>query len=135
MGLMSASIDTERRSPLEVNHRFHYDTGDDRVILELQQDVAPILASNREKQTIDDGYTKDRSMKRVARIPLVIVEKIMRDKGWNPLDSNNSDRLLQLLDDPEYAYLKTSVGKHARRALREFFRGSCSTKMVYAGDE
>ncbi len=135
MGLMHMPFDTDRRSPYEVNHRYHYDTSDDRVIIESEQDVEPILKGNREMRNANDGYTKDRSMKRVARIPLVVVEKIIREQGWDPLHQDNRDRLLQLLDDPDYSHFKTSEGRHARKARRQYTRASISTKLVHYGDE
>lgn len=138
MGLVSYSLDGEARSPIELQNRFHYDTSDDRIIMERVQDVTPILNSNVEKQNTGDGYTKDRSMRLVARIPLVVVDKIMKEQGWNPMLPENKGRLLQLLDDPEYAYLRT-VDKSvtlARAPRREYFRASTAVvKPVYAGDE
>jgi hypothetical protein len=139
MGLVSYIMDSEKRSSVEMSNRYHYDESEDKIIIERNQDIEPILSSNREKRNIDDGYTKDRTMKRVGRIPMVVVEKIIVEQGWNPMDQNNSDRLLQLLDDPEYAHFKTSDGKHARSTRREFFRGSTSSasaiKPVYSGGD
>lgn len=131
---MSFMLDAEQRAPAEMHNRVHLDS-DGRVIFESVQDVEPILESNREKRRIDDGYTKDRTMKRVGRIPLVMVEKIMREKGWNPLHPSNSERLLQLLDDPDYSHFKTSDGRAARSVQRHYYRGSASTKLVRLGDE
>jgi len=135
MGLVRYSLDDKPKSKSEMRTSYVYDDADDRIIFDYQQDIGEILASNREKQNLDDGYTKDRTMRRVARIPMVVVEKIMREQGWNPMDQNNSERLLQLLDDPDYAYLKTSHGRHSHSTRREYFRGSCSTKAVYLGDD
>lgn len=132
---MHMPLDTERRSPYEVRHKWHYDRADDRVIIEAEQDVEPVLKGNREMRNSNDGYTQDRSMKRVARIPLVVVEKIIREQGWDPLHQDNRDRLLQLLDDPDYSAFKTSEGKHARKARRHYMPGSISTKLVHYGDE
>lgn len=136
MGLVSYALDGEYRSPFELNNRFHYDEADDRIIMERVQDVEPILKSNRERFNEGDGYTKDRSMRLVARIPLVIVEKIISEQGWNPMLEENRGRLLALLDQPEYQYLRTSPGKLARGPVREYFKASTATiKPVYAGDE
>ena len=135
---MSFGLDTEARASNEVRHRFHYDEADDKFIVESTQDVESVLKENREMRRADDGFTQDRSMKRVGRIPLVVVEKIKREKGWDPMDANNSERLLQLLDDPDYAHFKTSDGKHARKTQRHYMRastGKAVTKPVFFGDE
>jgi hypothetical protein len=135
VGLISYSMDQERRSAVEAKTIFHHDESANKIIIERTQDVRPILQENKEKRNVDDGYTRDRSMKRVAQIPLIIVEKWLKEEGWNALDQNESERLMQKLDDPDWSYLKTSDGKHARTAKREYFRGSCTTKPVYLGDK
>ena len=138
MGLMSFGMDREARATQEVRHQFHYDEAADQFIVESKQDIEPVLADNREMRRADDGYTQDRSMKRVGRIPLVVVEKIKKEQGWDPMDPNNSQRLLQLLDDPDYSHFKTSDGKHARKTQRHFMRASTGravTKPVFFGDD
>jgi len=137
MGLISFALDVDQRSSKEVRHRFHYDEADDKFIVESTQDVESVLKSNQEMRRADDGYTEDRSMKRVGRIPMVMVEKIKKDHGWDPIDGNNSQLLLELLDDPEYSMFKTSDGKHAKRVKRHFMRASTAravTKPVFFGD-
>ena len=134
MGLMSFSLDQERRSAVEPKTTLHFDESAEQMIVQRTQSCDRILAENREKRLVDDGYTKDRSMKRVAQIPLIIVEKWLKEEGWNALDGNHSERLMQKLDDPDWSYLKTSDGKAARKAKRHYYRGSVATKPVYQGD-
>jgi hypothetical protein len=127
-------MDQERRAPSETHTVFHYDDSGDRFIIERKQDVEVILKENREKRLADDGYTADRSMKRIAQIPLIIVEKWLKEEGWNALDPNESERVMQKLDDPDWQYLKTSEGKAARKVKRNYYRGGVTTKAVYLGD-
>lgn len=138
MGLISYALDNNR--PGEVQTSFHYDEADDRIIISRTQDVEHTLRQNREMRLVDDGYTKDRTMKRVGRIPLVVIEQIMkgdpgRNNGWDPLAEENAERLLQLLDDPEYAHFKTSDGKVAHRPRRHYSRGGVSVRLVHSGDD
>lgn len=126
-------MDQEPRRREEVHNQFVYDETDDRIIMNTVQDCTNILEENKLKRLTDDGYTKDRTMKRVATVPLVIVEKIINDEGWNMMDPNNSDRLLQFLDKPEWSYLKTADGKVSRKPLRTYCRAS--TTPVYKSDK
>lgn len=132
VGLMKYSLDNERRTAQETNTVFHWDESGERYIIERHQDVEPILQENREKRLADDGYTKDRTMKRIAQIPLIIVEKWIKEDGFNAMDPNDSEALMQKLDDPDWSYLKTSEGKAARKVKRNYYRGSISTKPVFA---
>ena len=65
----------------------------------------------------------------------IVLEKIIVEQGWNPMDPNNSDRLLQLLDDPDYSKFKTSHGKHARKTKREYISGSKSSIELVHGED
>jgi hypothetical protein len=134
VGLMSYSLDNERRAPTEPKTNFQYDESAEKFIIHRSQHCGPILQENWEKRNADDGYTKDRSMKRVAQIPLIIVEQWLREEGWNALEQGNSERVLQKIEDPEWSYLKTSEGKHYRKPQRNYYRGSCSVKPVFVGD-
>ncbi len=127
MGLLSYMMDRNRRG--EVHTRFHYDDNGDRIIIERFQDVEPIFKNNNEMKLVDDGYTQDRSMRRVARIPNVIYEKILKgdpgkNNGWDMLAAENGERLLQLLDDPDYAKFRTAEGRVAHVPRRHYFKGS-----------
>jgi hypothetical protein len=128
-------MDRERKHSRELQTTYAYDDVDDKITFAYRQDVSGLLAENRALQNHNDGYTQDRTMKRVARIPLVVCEKIRIEKGWDPMHPHNSEKLLQLLDEPEYAYLKTSEGKVSKRPARQFFHGKATVKPVYHGDE
>ena len=92
---------------------FHYDEDGDKTIIETVQDVEPILEANKAMQTDGDGYTPSRDLKHIASIPLVVVEKWMNDDGVNFLSLGRQEKrayLRKKLNDPEWAYLKTSPG-------------------------
>lgn len=74
------------------------------------QDVAPIIEQNRAAYDANDGYTADRSMRRVAYIPQVIIQKWLNEDGldvWNP---EHKQRLMRKLNDPDWRYLRTAAG-------------------------
>lgn len=75
------------------------------------QDTAPILDRNRAMANHNDGYTRDREMRRVASIPFVLIQQWLHEEGWNAMDPANADRLAKKLNDPDYLYLRTAEGR------------------------
>ena len=126
MGLITRAMDYIEPSSEEVTTTFHFDESDDRFVIERTQDVERILKKNVERRKLYDGYNKDRDWKMVGDIPLVMIEAIMKEEGWNPLDQNEGERLLQLLDRPEFSKFKTSNGTVAHRPQRNYLRASAA---------
>lgn len=122
MGLISRALDNNKKG--EVHTRYHFDEASDEFVIERIQDVEPILKENQEKRLRHDGYNSSRDMVHVGQIPLVVIEKIMKEQKWDPLHPSNVDRLHALLDDPEYAKFRTSEGRIARAPIRQYFKGS-----------
>lgn len=129
MGLVRYSMDKERKAPGEMRHDFVYDTADDRIILHRQQDVEPILKAAHRQRMDTNGQTADGSMMKAGSIPMVEVERIISEEGWNPMDPNESKRCLQWLDRPENQKFKTVEGRVARSIERNYFRASVATKV------
>lgn len=80
------------------------------------QDVAPIIESNRAQYEANDGYTPDRSMRRVGFIPNIIIDKWLNEEGldvWAALRGNSDQavRLMRKLNDPDWRYLRTAAGQ------------------------
>lgn len=119
MGLISYALDQNKRG--EVHTRYHFDEADDKFIIERVQDIEPILIRNQEMLKADDGYTQDRTLRRVARMPNLIIEKIMKEEGWNPMAAENAELLLQLLDKPEYRKYRTADGHVSHVPERKHF--------------
>lgn len=81
------------------------------------QDVEAVLDANKAARNHNDGYTKDRGMRRVASIPVVV--QLMWLNEDPPLDIYNAehaDRLAKRLNDPDWAYLRTADGRVAALA-------------------
>jgi hypothetical protein len=51
--------------------------------------------------------TKDKSMRKVASIPLIIIEKWKRELGVDVMNKDHMTKVKQLLNDPQYRYLRT----------------------------
>ena len=76
-------------------------------------DVGSMLERNKRLANFNDGYSPSRELRRVASIPFAIVHKILTEEGVNVLDPANNDRLVRLLNDPDYAWLRTAPGRVA----------------------
>lgn len=76
-----------------------------------RQDVNPILEMNHAMATHDDGYNKARDQRRVASIPLALIQQWKHEEGWDPFSPACADKLAQKLNDPDYAYLRTAPGR------------------------
>lgn len=94
---------------------FHHDDMSDVSAIQTIQDVEPILDNNKRLQTENDGFNKDRDMKRIASIPLVIAQRWMQEDGINWMSLPKKEKgayLRRKLNDPDYMYLRTSGGRY-----------------------
>ena len=90
-------IDYERLDDEGGGYRFYY-----------TQDVEPLLESNKAKVNAGrDYYAADPDLWRVASIPIVVQYEWLRRYGVNIYDPDHMKRVEQLLNDPEWRYLKT----------------------------
>ena len=89
--------------------KFHYDDTEERVYIHTVQDVEPILEANKRQYEVDDKRFKHETMNHVARIPLVLIEKVKREQGIDLL--NDEKALKRFLNDPENKFLRTKPGK------------------------
>ena len=85
---------------------------DDSVTIVSEQDTKSIknLVDGNEKLKFHnrhDTYKGDSEFKhRVARIPLILVERMMREGVWG-----NQERMREWLNDPDNAPFRTTKGK------------------------
>ncbi|HUW16881.1 MAG TPA: hypothetical protein VMW94_07365, partial [Actinomycetes bacterium] len=94
--------------------RFTFDAHDDRMTVERQQDVEPILKENARLRNLNDGYSPSRDLRRVAAIPNIVIEKWFK-AGINVHDENDWPKIAAMLDSPDYAYLRTAPGRVSRK--------------------
>ena len=94
---------------------FHFDESTKQTILEQVQDVTPALDANKKLQN-DASYSKDGIKSgwwHYAYIPPIVIEKWIAEKGVNVFKKEDEAAVYALLNHPDYAYLKTTTGKHA----------------------
>jgi|TARA_R100001163_G_scaffold58139_1_gene46342 ribosomal protein L32E len=97
-----------------VKTKFKYDHGEDKVVLQNVQDVEPLLELNKKELTGDSMYgTGDNAvgMRKVASIPLVVIEKWKRELGVDIMNKNDWPKIKQLLNDPENRFFRTREGR------------------------
>ena len=76
----------------------------------VTQDVEPILDRNQALANHNDGWNGDRTMRRVASIPNVVLDRYRR-KGINLLRPEFRDDLRKLMNDSDYRKLRTAPGR------------------------
>ncbi len=81
-------------------HRMH----DGEWAYQTIQDVEPILEANRWNQNHNHMTG---AFRRVASIPLIIIEKWNRELGVNYWDPDHQDKVDQLLNSSEWKWLRT----------------------------
>jgi hypothetical protein len=90
--------------------RWQYDAPSGQTLVKRIQDVEPILEHNKALQTLNDGYSPSRDLRRVASIPNVVVEQWMRE-GVNIFDKNCAAEVRRRLNDPTNLFLRTAPGR------------------------
>lgn len=87
------------------------DDGQGGGLIHSTQDIGPSLEQNKAMRLHNDGYSKDRTLRRVAHIPFVVRQHIMETQGWDPYRPDlYPEKLAQLLNDPDWALLRTADG-------------------------
>jgi hypothetical protein len=88
------------------------EVADGKLNVGTRQDVTPVLERNKILQN-DDEYKKQgikAGFYHAASIPMEVVNKWMAE-GINIFDKNATAAIKRKLNDPEYAYLRTGLGR------------------------
>lgn len=94
---------------------FWRDTEDGGEVVSAQ-DVTAFIERNKASCNENDGYTKDRTMRRVGEIPPIVIQKWLIEEGldvWNP---DHAHRLMRKLNDPDWRYLRSAPGTLGKTA-------------------
>ena len=94
-----------------VSTEYHFD--DNQVVINRVQDIEPILSNNKNMYTHNDGYSPSRELKRIARIPMVVLElwakEIRGDSNWWAIPEGERKTILrEKLNSSEFRYFRTS---------------------------
>lgn len=91
---------------------FHYDELTEQVTLQRRQDVEPIIEHNKRLQTMNDGYSPSRELKRVASIPFTVFE------GWLAADGLDWGRYWRMGRREQAAYRARKLSSSDWQYLR-----------------
>ena len=87
---------------------FRYDWSNKKWAIEYVQDVEAIIEDNKQSQRSGGkGWDRDKTMRHAAHIPDIIALKWRNELGVNVFDKNHWPKVKALLNDPEWAYLRT----------------------------
>ena len=75
------------------------------------QNVDGILDANHAMATHNDGYTADKTFRRVGSIPLALIQYWKQVEGWDAFDPDHADKLAQKLNDIDFWKLRTAPGQ------------------------
>lgn len=89
-----------------IHSRFHYSNHDDTWAIERVQNVEPIVERN--KREAREGVNDRGEFRKVASIPLVVVEKWKNELGVDVFNKDHMPRVAALLNSSEYAFLKAT---------------------------
>ena len=96
----------------DVAEVFHKSPGDNKFHIELVQDVAQYLRSNKESQGEHRRGSKwGEGMHKVASIPEVVLQMWWKELGDDPLAKRNRKWLTAKLNSVEFSSLRTRVGR------------------------
>lgn len=78
------------------------------------QDVAPILEEVQAQRLHNDGYSEDRSVRRVAHVPQAVRDLWFSTEGWDAYRPDlYPDELAAKFNDPDWYHLRTAEGRMA----------------------
>ena len=100
----------EEHSQPQVFQRGYIDDIDNKLVVESIQDTAPILESNKfERKEFDAKFNSDqkynRGFTKVATIPNIIFDKLMRDVTWY-----DKEAMKKWLNEPDNKSFRTGGG-------------------------
>ena len=95
------------------------DNDKDGIIQKRSLDIEPIIENNKKLFNQNDGYSSDKGLKRIASIPVVILEiwckeyhKDQKKGNWFELPQETQKKILkEKLNSSEFRYFRTAEGK------------------------
>lgn len=97
-----------------VRYTFEDDPQTGDLIIRGYQDVYAILEANKDKLLSNDGYTFDRSIRRVGSIPALVRNKVLIQTGgqvdlWRP--ETDEKYYKKFMNSSDNAHLRTAPGR------------------------
>jgi hypothetical protein len=112
---MAQILDVNPLTGEVVTFEYHNDT--DGFTIGHHQDVTPILEENKRVALDTDKHKRQAKEEwaKYATIPNVVILEWKNKYGVDFFDKNHDKRVFELLEDPEYRYLKRTTYKHVPR--------------------
>lgn len=105
-------IDFDQFSGIETWHE--YDAVENKTVITETQDVEALLKQNRAEY--NDADMKRRGMEnemlKVASVPLTVLMEWKTKHGVDAWNKDHTKKIMKLLNDPEYRYLRTASGRY-----------------------
>jgi hypothetical protein len=96
-----------------VTEVFDYDPQTDTTVISYEQDVEPQLELNKKLQTHTNAKDDIKGgWLHYAHIPDLLILKWKFEKGIDVYDPNHKAAVFRLVNDPDYAHLKTTSAWH-----------------------
>jgi len=98
-------------SPIKTKAKYDHET--DSMVVHRVQDIEPLLELNKKELNGDSMYGPqiNPGMRKVASIPLVVIEKWKKELGIDVFNKDHMPKVKQLLNDPSYRWLRTHESK------------------------
>lgn len=96
---------------------FYFDHEAGKLVQRTRHKVGEVLERNKRQanRTIDGRkFGGGEMLHEVANIPMGVVLKWKREHGVDVFNKEHKRKMLRLLDDPEYRYLKSTTAKLSR---------------------
>lgn len=115
------SLYTQEYDDLGVLNSYYWNENDGTMDVRRTYDCTYILEMNKAQQinSIDSRFGNE-MMHHVAEIPMTMILQLKKEHNVDVLSSDPTEakRLMKLLDDPDYRYLKTTVKRLNRPVSR-----------------
>ena len=95
-----------------ITDQYFYDDMTKKLTIRRLQDVKATLNDNKANFNQHDGikFNDSKGLHQVARIPHILIEKWLREEGFNWMTASDADKRKKL-NDPDYRYLRVRPGK------------------------
>ena len=94
-------------APNGIRHTASVDESDNSLIINRMQDVSPILEMNKHLRSLGGAHYRgeDNTMWHYAKVPVIILEKLIREHGAEKIFSDDDDTLIKCIER-DYPLLK-----------------------------
>jgi hypothetical protein len=89
---------------------YMHDEMSDTLTIKTSADVEANIEANK-REYLDNQHSRFGDMKRVASIPVVVMEKWIAEDGINYMAPEHMNALRRKLNDPDNKFLRTMPGK------------------------